>query len=140
MMSSELREGRVGNLEPADLRRALDHLLQGLQHLGIGLAAIRLRLLLAIPQADSDAVLAVRADEGDLIGEAGLLLQQGQDVLLERLVELFPLSGLQLGSNMSREHRALPSSIWVGKVDCVALNRSADGVPGGPPDSVAHMI
>jgi hypothetical protein len=100
-------EGRDGNLVAAHFRRAFNHFRQALEHLGIGLAAIDVRVLLALPQADGDRVLAVWADKRDLIGEAVLLLKQGQDVLLKGLDELFPL-GLQIEKETCRAYIGPP--------------------------------
>src|SRR5437868_12087037 len=60
-----------------DLRRAVDHAFQLLQHRGIRFAAIGLGAFLLIPQADRDCLVAVGSDEGDLILEPGLAAQQG---------------------------------------------------------------
>src|SRR5688572_23184649 len=86
--SGDLVERRVADLIGMHLRRAFNHFRQTLEHLGIGVAAVLIRALLAIPQADGDGFLAIRLYEGDLVLEAVLLAEHRQNVLLERLGKL----------------------------------------------------
>src|SRR2546426_4202758 len=53
-LSGDLVEGRVGNLVGLNLRRSLNHGREVLQHFGIGVAAIGVRVLFPIPQTDGD--------------------------------------------------------------------------------------
>src|SRR6185437_2302847 len=105
--SGDLVEGRAGHLVGIHLRRALDDRRQTLEHLGIGVAVIGIRALLAIPEADSDGVLAAFAEERDLVLEAVLFSQQRQDVLLELLGELLGAVGLEIERNVASVHMVL---------------------------------
>src|SRR3989442_13394391 len=71
--SGDLVPGRVGNLRGLDLRSSLNHLRHGLQHFWIGSAAIRFRVLLLLPQTDSDRFPSFRGDERELVLEALLV-------------------------------------------------------------------
>src|SRR6185436_4360709 len=103
-LSRDLMEGRVQNFVAVHLWRALNDLRQTLEYLGIGVAAVLIRALLAIPQADGERILAARPDERDLILEAILLPQHGQDVLLERLGELGGGVGLEIDGHIPCVH------------------------------------
>src|SRR2546426_12270547 len=78
-LSGDLVERRVGYLEALNRGRSLNHGRQVLEHLGIGVAGIGVRVLFPIPQADGNGVLAIGIEERELVGEAGLLSKTGQD-------------------------------------------------------------
>src|SRR3954465_10704661 len=78
-------QGRGSNLVPADLRRAFNHSLKRLEDLGIDVAGIDVRAGLAVPQADGEHLPAIRVNEGNLVIESVLLLQQGQNLPVEHL-------------------------------------------------------
>src|SRR5437588_5758606 len=58
-LRADLMEGRIRYFVALDLRCAVDHAFQLLQHRGIRFAAIGLRAFLLIPQADRDRLVAV---------------------------------------------------------------------------------
>src|SRR5881396_155784 len=93
-LSGDLVEGRVGHLEGVNLRRPLNNLRQPPEHLGIGVAAIRIRALFPIPQTDGDGLLAVCGEERELVLEAGLFPKERKDVLLDGAGEL--IAGIDL--------------------------------------------
>src|SRR5712691_3884706 len=76
----DLVECRVRNLVVLNLGRSFNHLRESLQDFGVGVAAIVVRVLSAIPQTDRDRFGAVAGEERDLVLEAVLLAQYGQDV------------------------------------------------------------
>src|SRR4029077_13326775 len=76
----DLVERRVGHLVDVDFRRALNDLLQRLQDLGVGVAAVCLRVLPALPQADGHGFRALTLDGRDLVLESALLAHHGEDV------------------------------------------------------------
>src|SRR6266581_1340910 len=68
------------NLVVLNLGRSFKHLRESLQDFGVGVAAIVVRVLFPIPQTDRDRFGAVAGEERDLVLEAVLLAQYGQDV------------------------------------------------------------
>src|SRR5438093_6792464 len=102
--SGDLVPGRVGNLRGLDLRSSFNHLRHGLQHFCIGSAVIGFRVLLLLPQTDSDRFPAFRGDEGDLVLEALRLPKDGNDFPLNQLGELRDAIGLQLHANGTSKH------------------------------------
>src|SRR3989442_12164959 len=100
----DLVEGRVRNLEGLNRRCSLNHLRQARQHLRIDVAAIVVRVLFPIPQTDRNRFGAVRGNERNLVFEAILLPQQGQNVLLERLGKLTGRVGLQMHGHIACVH------------------------------------
>src|SRR5204862_4552582 len=109
-LRGDLVERRVGNLVGPNLRRSVNDGRQGLQHCWISVAAIRLRVLLPVPQADGNGVLAVGGEERELVGEPVLFPKPGQDVRLDRLGKLTAGIGLRMHGNLSRVHMHPP---WV---------------------------
>src|SRR5437667_407263 len=105
----DLVEGRVGNLVRLDLRRALDDLRKTPQQGGICVATVGLRVLLLLPQADGQHVLAILRDERDLVLEAVLLAQHGQNVRFEHPGELGGRIGLQVQRDVTSVHEMTPS-------------------------------
>src|SRR5271166_1031848 len=95
-VNGELVEGRVGDLIALDLRAALKHVLQRLQHFWVRLGIVCLSAFLAIPQADRDHFGAARAGERDLVLETLLLAQHREHELLECLVEIVGAVGFQI--------------------------------------------
>src|SRR5712692_2425323 len=93
--SRDLVKRRVANLKGANLRRALNHLTQGLQHFGIGVAAIAVRILFFVPQTDSESFAATRDDEREFVLEAFLPSKQGKGVVLYQAGKLCKTIGLQ---------------------------------------------
>src|SRR5207247_9662110 len=61
-----------------NLRRSLNHGREVLQHFGIVVAAIGVRVFFPIPQTDGDGVLAVWIEERELVCEAGLFPKSRQ--------------------------------------------------------------
>src|SRR2546429_9235857 len=82
--SSDLVDGRVTNVPVLNLRRSVKHFRQGLQHLCIASAAIGFRVLLLIPETDSNRFTSGWSDERNFVLEAFLFAKQGKDFLLER--------------------------------------------------------
>src|SRR6266481_5403521 len=76
----DLVECRVRNLVVLNLGGSFNHLRESVQDFGVGVAAIVVRVLFPIPQTDRDRFGAVAGEEGDLVLEAVLLAQYGQDV------------------------------------------------------------
>src|SRR2546425_403661 len=103
-LSGDLVEGRVGNLVGPNLRRSLNHGREVLQHFGIGVAAIGVRVLFPIPQTDGDGVLAVWIEERELVCEAGLFPKSRQDVLLDRPGKLSAGIALEMHRHLSCVH------------------------------------
>ncbi len=68
--SSDLVEGRVGNLIGLNLRSSLNNFRQGLQHCWIGFAGISFRVLFLVPQTDSHRFRSVWDDERNFVLEA----------------------------------------------------------------------
>src|SRR5712691_7552893 len=97
-------EGRVRNLEGRNRRCSLNHLRQTRQYLRIDVAAIVVRVLFPIPQTDRNRFGAVRGNARNLVFEAILFPQQGQDVLLERLGKLTGRVGLQMHGHIACVH------------------------------------
>src|SRR5882762_546980 len=75
VLRGNLVERRVRHLVAIYFRRALDHRLQRAQHGGIRIAAIRLGILLLLPQADREHFVAFGREKRDLVLEPGLLAQ-----------------------------------------------------------------
>src|SRR5712692_5072976 len=75
----DLVECRVRNLVVLNLGRSFNHLRESLQDFGVGVAAIVVRVLFRIPQTDRDRFGAVGGEERDVVLEAVLLAQYGQD-------------------------------------------------------------
>ena len=73
-------EGRVRHLIGVHLRRALHHVRQGSEHGRIGAAVIGVRLRFVVPHTDTHRFRSAWDDEGNLVLEAWLLAQQGNDV------------------------------------------------------------
>src|SRR5207245_6500266 len=84
----KLVEGRVGDLVRLDSRRSLDDRGQELHHFRIGSPVVGFRVLRPVPQADGEGFLAPGGDEVDLVLEALLLPEQGNDLVLEQTLEL----------------------------------------------------
>ncbi len=63
-----------------NLGRSFNYLRETLQDFGIGVAAVVVRVLSPIPRTDCDRFGAVGGEERDLVLEAVLLAQYGQDV------------------------------------------------------------
>src|SRR5712691_5778485 len=134
----DLVEGRVRNLESLNRRCSLNHLRQARQHLWIDVAAIVVRVLSPIPQTDRNRFGAVRGNERNLVLEASLFSQQGQDVLLERLGKLTGRVGLQMHGHIACVHISTP---WLSDVNlrdhyaclCVLQPLSAQYIPPMPP-------
>src|SRR5712691_2851129 len=102
--SGDLVPGRVGNLRGLDLRSSFNHSRHGLQHFWIRSAVIRFRVLLLLPQTDSDRFPSFRGDEGDLVLEALLFPKEGNDFPLNQLGKLRGAIGLQLHANGTSKH------------------------------------
>jgi len=68
-------EGRVGNLIGSKLRISLHHFRQSLLHFGIGSEVIGFRVLLLIPQTDSQRFRSAWNDERNFVLEAFLLCE-----------------------------------------------------------------
>src|SRR5207249_5655835 len=83
--NSDLVDGRVTNVPVLNLRRSVKHFRQGLQHFLITAAAIGVRVLLRIPETNSNRFLGAWNGERDFVLEAFLFPKQGNDFLLERL-------------------------------------------------------
>src|SRR6266516_3185199 len=134
----DLVEGRVRDLEGLNRRCSLNHLRQARQHLRIDVAAIVVRVLFPIPQTDRNRFGAVRGHERNLVLEAILFPQQGQDVLLERLGKLTGRVGLQMHGHIACVHIRLLGYSNVNLRDhyaclCVLQPRSAQYIPPMPP-------
>src|SRR3989475_11851007 len=131
-------EGRVRTLVGLNLRCSLNHLRQARQHLRIDVTAIVVRVLFPIPQTDRNRFGAVRGHERNLVLEAILLPQQGQDVLLERLGKLTGRVGLQMHGHIACVHIGLLGYSNVNLRDhyaclCVLQRLSAQYIPPMPP-------
>src|SRR2546426_6960573 len=100
----DLVERRVRNLVVLNLGRSFNHLRETLQDFGIGVAAIVVRVLFPIPQTDRDRFGAVGGEERDLVLEAVLLAQHGQDVRFQRPRELRGCIGLELQRDIACVH------------------------------------
>ena len=77
-----------GNLIGLNLRGSLSHLCQDLLDLGIGCAVIRFRVVLLIPQADSDSFSSVRGNQDQFVLKACLLSKQWKDFVFQCPVKL----------------------------------------------------
>src|SRR6266853_3905489 len=77
-LGGDLVERRVGNLVGLKLRSSVDDLAQRLQHFRIARAAVGLRVLLRLPEADRDRFRSARDDEGHFVLEALLLAKHGK--------------------------------------------------------------
>src|SRR5437764_10157667 len=102
--SGDLVDGREGNLVRLKLRSSVDYLAQRLQHFRIDRAAVGLRVLLRLPEADRDRFRSAGYDEGHFVLEALLLAKYGKYFLLEGLRELHGAVGLELHADISSEH------------------------------------
>src|SRR5207253_5699450 len=111
--SGDLVDRRVGNLVRLKLRSPLNDLSQRLQHFGISRAAVGLRVLLRLPEADRERFRSARDDEGHFVLEARLLAKQGNDFLLEGLGKLRVAVGFQLHANVSSVHLGLLEARWL---------------------------
>src|SRR2546427_12603246 len=87
-----------------NLGRSFNHLRETLQDFGIGVAAIGVRVLFPIPQTDRDRFGAVGGEERDLVLEAVLLAQHGQDVCFQRPRELRGRIGLEVQRDIACVH------------------------------------
>ena len=94
-LSGDFMKGRVGDLVRVHFGGPVNHFRQILEHLGIGVAAVLLRALLAVPQADGNRVLAAGAQERDLVLEAVLLAQTGRISFSKVLVNSLAVLGLR---------------------------------------------
>src|SRR5438132_5766682 len=112
--SSDLVDGRVTNVPGLNLRRSVKHFRQGLQHLCITSAAIGFRVLLLIPETDSNRFPSGWSDERDLVLEAFLSAKQGMDFLLERLGKVSNAIDFQTHGNVSSNH----SNLLSGRLRC----------------------
>src|SRR2546422_1784698 len=122
----DLVPGRVRNLRRLNLRSSLNHFRHRLQHVWIGSATVRLRVLFLLPQTDCDRFLAVvRWEERDFVPEALLLAKQGDDFLLDHRSKLRNAVGLQLHANGSGKHVNLPQQLRLRRVQITCL-RSDD--------------
>src|SRR2546425_3487698 len=92
-----------------NLRRSVKHFRQGLQHLCITSAAIGVRVLLLIPETDSNRFPSGWSDERDFVLEAFLSAKQGKDFLLERLGKVSNAIDFQTHGNVSSNHGNLLS-------------------------------
>src|SRR3989442_6766635 len=92
------------NLVVINLGRSFNHLRETLQDFGIGVAAIVVRVLFPIPQTDRDRFGAVGGEERDLVLEAVLLAQNGQDVRFQRPPELRGRIGLEVQRDIACVH------------------------------------
>ena len=106
----DLVEGRVRHRIGVHLRRALQHIRHGLQHLGIGAAGIGLRGCFVVPHTDTHRCRAAWDDERNLVLEAWLLAQQGNDVVFKRAGKLCNAIGLQLHAHRTSKHVSLLDS------------------------------
>src|SRR5205807_4534273 len=75
MSRRNLVECRIRNIGSCHRRRSIQDCLQGLQDLGITLAAVGLRIRLRRPEAVTNGFGKIRRDKGDFIQEALLLAQ-----------------------------------------------------------------
>src|SRR2546430_5608369 len=102
--SGDLVNRRVGDFIGLKLRSPLDELSQRLQLLLIARAAVGLRVLPRLPEADRDRFRSARVEERHFVLEALLLPKYGKYFLLEGLGELRGAVGLELHADISSEH------------------------------------
>src|SRR5713226_1002920 len=102
--SSDLVEGRVGNLIGFNLWSSLNDSRQDLRHFGIRSAVVGFRVLFVFPQTDSERFLFPRGDERDLVLEPLLFSEQRNDFLIQPLGKLRNAIGLQVHGNFACIH------------------------------------
>ena len=93
-----------------------------MQHVERGAAGISFRMLLLIPHTDGHRFRAAWDDEHNLVLEALLLAQQGNDLFLERLRKLRDTIGFQLQGNFASTHVNLQGVVYEGQVQISRLS------------------
>ena len=76
--------GRIGDLEILRQRQIIEQIHHLLPHLRIDFALVFLEIRLAVPEADGKALVDAFGEEGDLITEALLFLQQRDHIGFEQ--------------------------------------------------------
>jgi hypothetical protein len=102
--SSDLVGGRVRDLKALHFGSAVNHLRQGLQDLGIRLAAISLSVVFFIPKTNGDCFITLRGNEADLILESFLSSEQGNDLSLKNAGKLRRALRLQFETHVVTIH------------------------------------
>ena len=80
-LSGNVMEGRIANLIGANLRNSFNHFPECLEDFWIGIAAVGVRVLFLIPQADSDNFRSTGDDERDFVLEACSAFEAWEGIL-----------------------------------------------------------
>ena len=80
--------GRINYFRDLHFGRAVQHSVQGLEHLRIARCAVGFRVLLRVPETDCGHIQPAGNSKGDFILETVLLPQHGNYVVIESAGEL----------------------------------------------------
>src|SRR5438552_8994512 len=108
-LCSNLVGGRAVNVERANHGFGLKVVPQRVVDLLVLLAVILLGILLCVPKAESQNLIALRVrDEHNLVDEAALFFQNRHCFFIDGFGEFFRLAGLAGQFNYAGEHRCAP--------------------------------
>src|SRR3972149_6194804 len=100
----DLVGGRVADLKDLHFGSTFNHPRQGLQHLGICLPVISLRVVFFIPETDGDCLITFWRDKADLILKSPLSSEQRNNLSLKDAGKLRRALGLEFETHVSTIH------------------------------------
>src|SRR6266446_160583 len=101
--SGDLVEGGIGNLIGLYLRSSVNHLRQGLRHIGVSSAVVAFRVFCLVPQTNTKCFFSSRCDKRDFVPESFLFSKQGKDFPFQSLGELGN-AALQMHGDFACKH------------------------------------